>query len=397
MNYKTKDYEGTLLANPVGGMEYNPFTKSQTFINRSRRAVVVLYCDNLPIVVNPLGNTDRGYGDFIIRTVFKFYGHAELVSFCNNIELYATKFPSAKGMLLNMREHVLERMRISSGLNQITLTVDKTIKIEDIVTYQALYIDADDILLSTDDHLGQYPHPRSIEGEVNYHYGIHDSHDCASGVFIEVVDNDNQSGTRFVYAANQVIEVIPIRANGRKDGVYLSTVSTNALGDKEIKTDHKNFGEAKEVWGVYTNYDDALTGGDPSVVSRRELEETTLENTKLRQAIERTKLESETIDANARSTSQELLKEIEILKLENQRIKEQDERNRMVRQEENDRFKEQLEREKASRVSQYEVESLHRKDYYEDRSYGRKDTSELIKVGAIALAAGYGIFKMMSK
>lgn len=389
MQYTARHYDSQIIQTPVESYDYNSFTKVQTYINRSRRPIVVTHRNNLPSIISPVQSISQSYGEFVIRTIYKLNGYSDIVSFCEALELYSNRFPSSRDELHLMREHVMEQIKIRSGINKVTITIDKSIRVEDIISYGALYIDLDDILLCTDERIGEYPHPRSVEGEVNYNYGIHDSEDCASGVYVEIIDNDSQHGTRYMYTAKQVIEIEPIRSRSRQDGVYLSKVRTNALGKKEVNTECKSFSEAKEDWGIHTNIDDAITGGDPSVVSRTELEGLNHENAKLRHSVEATKLNHEQIDAASRLQTQSLTKEIELLKLENQRIKEEYDRTKAERTE-------QIESLKARRTEHYEDRSARRKDYYEDRSYSRKDGTELLKVGAMAFAAGIGIFKLLN-
>lgn len=155
---------------------------------------------------------------------------------------------------------------------------------------------------------------------------------------IAIVDNEEKYGPRYFWLNGEVVRITPFADPRRKTGVYIQSCLAN---DVETEKYHSmSVEEAEEKLILFKTSDEADTNGNPTLKHQ---------------------------------------KEIEILKRDSEKMKQ-----------ENAVLQEELNKRKSVR-----------QDYYESRSYERKDTSEIMKfvpsVIAGVVAIGAAVFFNMQK
>jgi hypothetical protein len=217
------------------------------------------------------------------------------------------------------------------------------------------------------------PHPYSPEGMqqqvVAGALGL--GNENTFGYVIEIIDNHAKYGDRYLNICNKVYRISPKKDWERQDGIYV--VSNYAVeGELGMSGRHmKNysFEQAEELLGLYRTYEEALNFGD--VASGRKLQIAELEhevNVGKRQLQE----------ATSRHQLEMLEKEKQLKEL----------------LQAHERHNSEVEALRSRQEHELKLERDRLKDFYENRSYERKDQSESLKflpslvigIGAIFMA-----------
>jgi hypothetical protein len=206
---------------------------------------------------------------------------------------------------------------------------------------------------------------------------------------MEIVDNKQMFGDRFINYCGVIYRVPAVRDPERVDGVYLnsSLPSTDASPiDLNFTSTRMEFTQASKQFSLYMTAEEAKTYGDP--VKEREKELKALEHDMRERHL---KAQADLKDKEiSLSKLKSKLSEEEALR-ENLQLKHQEEIQQAQREyqllkaemdKQAERYREHLERVKHER----EMESLHRKDYYESRKLERNDSSEMLKWVPIIIA-----------
>lgn len=300
-----------------------------------------------------------------------------------------------------------------------------------------------DIVVSTlnKEHVAKHPATQAYHKEllITRNEAVNDTQ--SFGYSICIVDAKNRFGKRFININKQIYSV-PVKIDpSLPDGVYC-TSSGSVEGDVDYAiptTKCYSFEEADSVLGMYRTVDEAKSYGDVFAQRERELKELTIrakeeehrikqEKLQNDQELERRKLEIDNLKADhdskikheremrERETEQfkydmERLKseekqrqetekqqrerKAEEFKLDMERQRNEEERRRKQEIANHERRIERLKEEYAQLEHQRKIETLRYKEEYEQRSYKRKESSELIKfipslitgIFAIAMAA----------
>lgn len=185
-----------------------------------------------------------------------------------------------------------------------------------------------------------------------------DNQDLSSPVFkIELVDNNNSVGNRYVFAFGGLQEVRPKTDINRDSGVYLTMMESTVFNDKGFSFVQKKFTfeEAKEKLGMYKTREEAASAGDLHLSRKEELARLEHSNSILKHEF------------------LEYKNKIELLTSQNDHEKKIYE----------GKMQERLDKLKAEKdeIEHFrELERTARKEDYERKSLERKDSSELIKI-----------------
>lgn len=237
-----------------------------------------------------------------------------------------------------------------------------------------LYIKSKDVVISTQSIMSAPSHPFSedtigdniILGSDNLDL------DLGSPSFkIEIIDNNNEIGQRFVYALGEIHQINPKTDLKRHSGIYTTTIEPNVINDVGYSLAQKRFTsqEAEEQLGVFKTKDLAKSAGDLKEVRREEIIRLEHSNNLLKQEV----------------TAQKQKFDSDMQLLQHQRTMEELQHQVLVNK---------LEREKDQIEHVREMERTERKEYYDKVSQTRKDVSEIIKflphvvigIGAIIVA-----------
>jgi hypothetical protein len=344
---------------------YNGFRSPVTLVDRS----------GMPLVIQPMNV--KALNQFIVRYTIKYRVGV-------NIDVERLSNATSEGMRA-LRDAVLSGS-VRQRMGQCYAQVDYGVNENDVVSSGgSLYLVNLDVVVSTMQG-GYVPHhPFSAEGVRNRLVASNETINTAGtvGYAIQIVDNEDVFGPRYININKEIFLVQPAKDPGRNSGVYrTSTAPVSQKGGVGApRSDYFTFGEAEELLGLFKSYEDAWVLGDIAAERKRELEELAqhLKETQHRQKLEALEREREFEEwkrdiEQRRVTEESDRKSLEHRwKLEEARINEASARLK----------------EEQTRVEHLRnIAALERKDHYEERSYVRKDSSEFLK-WVPAIAAGF--------
>lgn len=324
----------------------------------------VSYLNNLPVditVIDRTGfrhtvksNLNGSSYAFIIRTEIKIR-HDSISEIRKFLSCLDTKF--------NQTLTVIKEIVLSKSPNEtytgFSIYLDYNVDFEEIkMNNGSLYCKPKDVVLSTSTTYAAPAHPYA-EDSVNDFFFPNDSNKTIAGVpvfKIEIIDNNNEIGNRYIYCFGSLHELFPKPDIERQSGIYLTLMETNVLNETGFSLVQKrySFEEAQETLGIYKTKEEAFSAGDVKLARKEELARLEHENAVIKQ-------EYTTLKANLDT---ELSKKDHQNKLEILNIQRQ---------------MEKLTKEKEEIEHFREMERAVRKEAYESKSIERKDISEIIK------------------
>lgn len=371
----------------------NEFKIVQLYINNTDEDICVVHRNNLPVVIRKSPGYFGGAGNFVIRTIYHFNSREQVVNTINNLQHLKKK----SSMLDNDLEIVLSAMVAAYNSDHritfYTVALDKEVSVKTLRNHSALYIHEADIMLCDTRATMKCLHPFSEEGMLHNDYRDLVEERRVTGVFLELIDNENNVKTRYMYAAKQLIEISAKQDKTKKSGLYFTLADHDRFGEVHIDPQYYTFDEAEKEVGLFKTREEAMTGGNPEVLSRTEEERAKTELTELRRQVE---LDKAAHDRERAAHERE--------KLENDRYRTETESellemNRQLEFQKNEtrRLSEELDARKAIRSDYYEDRKSARADHYEEVSYRRKDDHELLKMAGVAVATGFTVYMAMNR
>jgi len=250
--------------------------------------------------------------------------------------------------------------------SSVTLILDYHLSLEQLRDYGgSVYYHELDIVVSLMSSDKSPPHPYSAAGrdlclvesapsKIGFNYGI------------EIIDNAGKYGDRYLNIGNKVYRAPAEKDSTKRDGVYI-VANEPVIGEvdmSEREVQYYPFEMAEEQVGLYRTPEEALNLGDLSQARKEELVqlEHELQIGKAELNKERQEHEAAMLD------KQRALREAEV------------ERDRQARV---------IEEMRADHEHRLKLERERVKDYYDDKSYERKDKSETLKfIPAIVVGIG---------
>lgn len=348
------------------------FRISIFYVNDTGRDVHVLHRNNLPITVNSINHGNFRGGDFIIRTVYHFFSKKAIDSVLLKTARCDGRY-AAPGKELTMIGDVLRGKNVSGN---VTVTLDRAINLKSLESGVILYQQESDIMVSLDANMSSFPHPCSPEGDSYMKMNMQSVENAVSGVFIEMIDNENQIGDRYMYSGKRVIK-IPVQTNHAKpSGVYYTISENNGIS---TTAEHAfcSFEAAKDLLGLHPTREEAMTNGNPDSIVKSEEERHKRLMLDLKTKGDREKAEQESRLSELRSKAMEMQASLEAAKTANMHLKDE------------------LETARLARADKFDEKKTYRSDHYEERSYDRKDTHEIIKYVPAVIAGAIGAFALM--
>lgn len=288
--------------------------------------------------------------------------------------LLSTVNEESSSELKAMREAFTIQLRNNNTHSGLTLILDYTITPDDLRKMAGTFYHNElDCVISISKFNDTPPHPHSdigrqqtllnnknvseVEGSFNY--------------IVELVDNTNAFGPRYLNVGNKIYKVDTTKDSTRKDGAYVISNHpvTGELVNCGIDSKYYTFEELEEKLGLFRTAEEAKHLDD--VMTSRKLELAKLE-----------------FEAGVTKTELQNLKHIQDM-----RTLEREKELSILAMEKESHAAELLKiREKAEHDLKMERE--YAKARYDDRSYDRKDSSEIFKwipgiivaIGAIAVA-----------
>lgn len=326
------------------------FKFTQYYINESSYEITVTLRNNLPIVIAKSLGKNKDNKKFIIRNVYSFRNSEQIISTINNITEHQKIYSDKQEELSIIKKILLTNYNNDRFISSVNVYIDYQLEINDIRELDILYLPEADILVNFGCYNTSYPHPFSSEGTALFEYTEVIKNKKISGIFAEIIDNENNIKNRYMYVAKQLLELPVKKDKNKASGVYFSKANNDRLDEVHIKPEFYSFDKAEEELGLYKTKEEALTGGNPEHISKQDLINKEQELIELKHRLNKTDIEN-------KETINTLELKLEKLKKENSSIKEKHEKRKIVRN-----------------------------DYYEEKSQIRKDNSEFIKYAPAAIA-----------
>lgn len=299
-----------------------------------------------------LSTTTLGRDDFTVRVEFTLRDQAK-DTVANQI-LFSNE-GSCDGLSelkITVKDNIDPLSRYHEVILEYSLTRDQLYS-----QTQGCYIEDLDILVGFTSDIGQIVHPFSREGRIIYNsFEERETSKTGFSLDYEFVNNHSHIDRLYVRMGTNVHALPGIKDAYREDGLYVRYGSHSSITHVTLDDD-----ENLESYGVFKSYSDALDFNVEMMNNKRkielarieaELKEKVLEITRLKNEFEREKIELE-------AKYQQDLREAE-LEYKRKEYRMNEEKARM-------------------------------KDYYEERSYTRKDNSEWLKSIPAVLTAIAGI------
>lgn len=261
-----------------------------------------------------------------------------------------------------IHENYFNRSRYETASMKMTIVLSRTISLASITDAKLGFIPEISAIVTVNQAMIAIPHPYSPEGIENIHFSKVLENHGQTGVMVKVIDNDQLAKYRYYYSAKRLVRVESIQDHRRESGVYVTTTGVN----ETRRVQFMSFLEAEDNVGLYKSQEEAITHGDPSRIAE----------------IEESKLKIKEKELN-----RQLLAE----KANTAKIKEDYERVSAALSNATLVNKANLEALAAERKERNEQNSEARKDYYEERSYERKDSSEAFKLIPVAIGVVVGV------
>jgi hypothetical protein len=317
--------------------QHSDFIITQKFMNTMNRRVVTLDRNNIPLCHREhYGGIGNGKSGFEIRTSVTFYNAMYEPS--RQIKVFGQMVANLKS--LSNSSELLEEMKASFNravdqrLKFLSFTVVQFIPEERFLLSEAVFDVKSGVLAVINDCHSNYVHPDSEVARRQQSF-MPVTQKSPRGYLIEIVDNNSEKNTRFMYTGNGVMAIPSCRDLDRPDGVYYYEYIGDDLVENSQHAQVCSIEEAETKFGLYKTREEAMTAGNPKIMAEKAL------------AVQMQEL------ADKKASLEEM----------------------MLQHKEHE--------------AKLKARELERKDYYDERSSSRKDSSEWLKMGA-ALLTGFG-------
>lgn len=378
--------------NDINSLENSSdYRSTQFFINNTQDDFTVIYRNNLPLFVSKASSGFQSGKEFCIRTNYHFHSNTRILTTITHLGEYIKNSTERQEDLDIIYKALVTAYNNDSRVNSLTITIDRRIDITAVKQKGSVYIPEVDMVLQVGQPDLDKSHPYSRDGRAKAEYVDFILDKKVSGILMELVDNEQNHKSRYLYAALQVIEIPSIQDKTRASGVYFSKVEYNGLEEVHIKPHYYTLEEAEKVLGLYRTKDEAITGGNPEFLTKKLNQERDEKLTELKHDLDIAKSQMK-LDEMKRDQQ---LKEAE------HRLREAEHKLKMAElKAKEDEAKAAAELEKEKKESARLKEELdkkrdYRKDYYEERSYYRKDSNEFLKLLPVLITAALAIFTVI--
>lgn len=274
--------------------------------------------------------------------------------------------------IMDYRQKLLDSLEMDSkaSRNSRKAIVETVVKKADFSNYNnAVYIKEHDVVVYVPKLGVTVIHPTTVSLILNGLLPIKRSNN-GFNFNIKINDPRNRIGNRFINISGMVYEIIPERNAAQIEGVVISSISD----DDEVCHVPMSLDEFEDKIKSYKSFEEAEVLGNMEEKLKRDLS-SEIEMLKHNNSVESEKLKSASLQQQEISD-----KAKQELTAAQNALKEQEVKHKK----ELELISAQIDQEK----SKMEFQSLQRKAYYEERSYDRKDSSELIKFLPLVIGAG---------
>ena len=379
---RTHHTEVSKCTDRSAGTASTDFKVSRHYINTSSHDFTVIHRNGLPV---RFARTADAYNNrkITIRDVYTFNSRTQIVSTISALQTRRTQMDAHPELDIILTA-LLEAASIAST-QTVSVAVDHSIDINILVQYPCIYFTDTDVLIQLGEYRPDIPHPYSLEGlALDQYHPLITERKC-SGVFVELIDNENTIQSRYLYVANHLME-IPVRTDpSRPSGVYYSEASCTATDEIHVSPTYCTFDEAESALGLYSTKEAALTGGNPELAFKHSTSASERDLIQARQDLERIKSESR-LQELSRLDEIAAIKHEQELRLNELKSQMADIEHRLLKKKKrNDHLKEEYDGRKTKRDDYYDERSSHRRESVEWTKY-----APAIVIGTIGALAYWG-------
>lgn len=362
-----------------GTGEKGPYAVTTSYFNYTGNNITVVTRNDIRFTVKPI--LDMNMSGFIIREHCTLDGNAAL-------EMIAVfKRTPEENLTPDMKaiKPVFLQHSALTYLNPVSFVIETVITDEAFKeAHGNVYAINKDIMVSKDNIDVAPAHPYSVKELLSPAFKEKSKEINGINFSIEIVDNDNSIANRIYHLANKLFDIVPVKDSSRQTGVYLSFSNVGLDGKRTMFGSRYTLEEAEEVLGLYKTREEAVAHGDIEGKRKSELARLTHEIAVIQDKNKKELIELETRNKEAEYLykNNELANKQSLLELEGvlAKVKLEAEQNKIIAEQ----HKNKLAELNAER-------SAYRQDYYESRSYERKDSSEFFKFIPTAIAAAVAI------
>lgn len=366
--------------------QHSLFRKSITFQNKTDETIITLDRNNIPVVYKPNPNRYKSEQVFIIKTSYQFLGRDMTLETLLRLHEFGKRFKIQDENHTLLYNIIQQSYDANPNGSVHHIVVERQITLDDLKRYKAIYEEGTDVMLFNAEGWLSTPHPYSAEGRSMANHDQYVEGKKISGCLIEVVDNDNKVGNRYVYCAKQLIKLKPIVDKTRQSGVYYTQFQNSDHEADQVDPHFMDFDSAEEQLGMFKTEEEAITGGSPDLLAKKKAMEAQAELEKLR-------MEAAEVQAINKKREAYFESELQSLKNANMRLKEEAAQAQIEREERDRQRKEEY----AEREDKRKDRASQRSDYYEERSTFRKDSSDMFKWIPTLLVGAMGILAFFLK
>lgn len=363
----------------VNQKHYGPISIKTSFINYLNFDVVVVMRNGLRHTV-PFTPVQGGKA-FIIRTEYTI--RSEAFKDVENVMTVTDDISMTE--MQAIREGYYNANNKGHTPRNIFYT-DTKIDIDSFSSGSDIYITDKDISLSRKKLLEAVPHPFSNNTNVIKKYEDMCNLSDGYNFHIEIVDNENQLGKRFIYTAGKIYEVNNIKDISRQTGVYYGTSKLNNDGSIYIDKEYFTIKEAEEKLGLYKSMEEAMSGGDLTTAKAIELQKLKNKELEYNLVLDRSKNEYRAMTEEYKANTEKIKGDYTIKEMaakaelaEKEAIIKDAERKYSALENAFKIEKMHSDARMTALKEKYDTQKTIRDDHYEQRSYERKDSSDFIK------------------
>ena len=345
----------------------------------------------------------RHINNYKRELIIKTYYYIRPDGYDDAEKMFATLDDDADQDMMRIKE-IFYMNFTSKRVGGMTIILDNVITLDKFKDNNTgIYYSSSDIIISPLSLLECPAHPYNPKAIQSKEFRNIIDDEKSIGFNFELIDNSEKYGIRYISIAKQIYVLTPKKDLVRNDGIYVTTLEKNlAVKTGKIPIQKRYDVEgSEETLGVFKTREECVAGGDVKTLRKEEL--TRLEHDF---SIEKINLERENQELKTKNNKLDQDHKRELLRIEQENKERLAELTKLEqdRKEEYSKIKHEIDlkeikqkQDAADIERKYQMEAAelnfknklleadldrnraNTKDYYEGRSYDRKNTSEILK------------------
>lgn len=356
----------------------------RTFVNYTRMPISVIDRNGVRFRVNNVPN--KYSGEFIIRT--EYVVPKQSMEDIQRLFFHTEDHPDDYPELRLLREAIGDGRY--DRFAQKSFFIDTVIKQDEFKDSKTMYVTNQDLMLTLESIDHKLVHPFGRTSLITERYAELSDNFSGISMFVEIVDNNDIIGNRFMFTAKRIFKVQAVKDIRRESGIYLGLVEKYPEREPTISSTRFDLEEGEEKLGLYRTQEEALSAGDIQALREEEIARLQHENKQLGL--------TRTAEIDAMNHKHELavgaLKE-RLLNVETINRDLDLKLEASKREREQDRSIHDLRI--ATLKSEYETIKMRDTHQYEKDTSRIKIKHEIIKLGATAVTSGLAVWLLIMK